>query len=170
MSRAFLLRRNILSLARNFTSSSSGGYEASQPFHLAVPVHSLKAAKDFYGGLLKLPEGRSSTSWQDYDLYGNQLVCHVVGEDYRNTDYFNPVDDDEVPVAHFGACLSSSAFDELANNLKEHGVKFIIEPHLRFKGQPGEQKTMFFKDPSNNNLEFKCMSNPSYLFESEGNY
>ena len=89
MSRAFLLRRNILPLARNFTSSSSGGYEASQPFHLAVPVHNLKAAKKFYGGILKLPEGRSSTSWQDYDLYGNQLVCHVVGEDYRNTDYFN---------------------------------------------------------------------------------
>ena len=155
---------------QSLCASSSGGYQASQPFHLAVPVHNLSAAKAFYGGILKLPEGRSSEKWQDYDLYGNQLVCHVVGEEYRNIDYFNPVDNDEVPVAHFGACLSSEAFDELANRLIRAGVRFIIEPHLRFKGQPGEQKTMFFKDPSNNNMEFKSMSNPSYLFEKDGKY
>ena len=133
-------------------------------------MHNLSAAKAFYGGILKLPEGRSSEKWQDYDLYGNQLVCHVVGEEYRNIDYFNPVDNDEVPVAHFGACLSSEAFDELANRLIQAGVRFIIEPHLRFKGQPGEQKTMFFKDPSNNNMEFKSMSNPSSLFDKDGQY
>ena len=82
----------------------------------------------------------------------------------------NPVDGDEVPVAHFGACLSDSQFDTLAAKVKEAGIKFIIEPHLRFEGQRGAQKTMFFKDPSNNNLEFKAMVNPDYLFEKAGTY
>eukprot|EP00392_Amoebophrya_sp_AT5.2_P004616 g4624.t1 len=141
-----------------------------RPFHLAVPVHDLQAAKEFYGGVLNLPEGRTSSKWQDYNLFGNQLVVHWVGESYRGADYFNPVDGDEVPVAHFGACLTSAEFDELAERLKGADVKFIIEPHLRFEGQPGEQKTMFFKDPSNNNLEFKALSNPNYLFEKRGNY
>ncbi len=85
-----------------------------RPFHLAVPVHDLEAAKDFYGGILQLPEGRTSTKWQDYNLFGNQLVVHWVGETYRGADYFNPVDGDEVPVAHFGACLTSGEFDQLA--------------------------------------------------------
>ena len=117
-----------------------------------------------------MTEGRSSTKWQDYNFYGSQVVCHWVGEDYRGKDYFNPVDGDEVPVAHFGAALTKEEFDQLATRLKEKGVKFIIEPHLRFEGQRGEQMTMFFKDPSNNNLEFKAMTNPDYLFEKEGNY
>ena len=80
-------------------------YKPSSPFHLAIPVHNLEEAKKFYGGILGLKEGRSSTKWQDYDFYGNQMVCHWVGENYRGIDYFNPVDGDEVPVAHFGACL-----------------------------------------------------------------
>ena len=148
----------------------SGGYAPSQPFHLAIPVHNLAKAKEFYGNVLGLKEGRSSDKWQDYDLFGNQLVCHWVGESYRGSDFFNPVDGDEVPVPHFGVCLDSESFEKLARNLKSHGVKFIIEPHLRFQGQRGEQKTMFFKDPSNNSLEFKCMSNPAYLFEKAGKY
>lgn len=135
-----------------------------------MPVHDLKAAKKFYGDVLGMTEGRTSTKWQDYSLYGNQFVCHWVGKNYRCTDYFNPVDGDEVPVPHFGACLTSQEFDALAKRLKSKGMKFIIKPHLRFKGQRGEQKTMFFKDQSNNNLEFKAMTNPDYLFEKEGKY
>ena len=153
--------------------SASGGKAGAallRPFHLAVPVHNLQKAKDFYGKVLGFTEGRSSTKWQDYNFFGNQVVCHWVGEKYRGADYYNPVDGDEVPVAHFGACLMSKEFDTLAARLTKHKVKFIIKPHLRFKGQRGEQKTMFFKDPSNNNLEFKAMSNPDYLFEKAGNY
>mmetsp|Transcript_45974 Transcript_45974/g.121517 ORF Transcript_45974/g.121517 Transcript_45974/m.121517 type:complete len:157 (-) Transcript_45974:21-491(-) len=143
---------------------------ALRPFHLAIPVHDLAAAKQFYGGILKLPEGRSSDRWQDYNLFGNQLVVHWVGKQYRGVDYVNPVDGDEVPVPHFGACLLADEFDALAANLRARDVKFVIEPHLRFEGQRGEQKTMFFKDPSNNNLEFKAMTNPDYLFEKQGEY
>ena len=128
-------------------SSSSKDYTHKvNPFHLAVPVHDLKAAKKFYGDVLGMTEGRTSTKWQDYSLYGNQFVCHWVGKNYRCTDYYNPVDGDEVPVPHFGACLTSKEFDALAKRLKSKGMKFIIKPHLRFKGQRGEQKTMFFKD------------------------
>ena len=101
-------------------------YQPSSPFHLAIPVHNLQAAKDFYGGVLGLVEGRSSLKWQDYNFYGNQFVCHWVGEDYRGQDFFNPVDGDEVPVAHFGACLEDKVFDELAERLVKAGVKFII--------------------------------------------
>lgn len=142
----------------------------SRPFHLAIPVHDLKVAKEFYGGTLGLTEGRSSDRWQDYNLFGSQLVCHWVGEDYRGRDFVNPVDGDEVPVAHFGACLTSDEFDSLAKKVQNAGIKFVIEPHTRFQGQKGEQKTMFFKDPSNNNLEFKAMATPTYLFEKAGSY
>jgi len=141
-----------------------------RPFHLAIPVHNLEEAKAFYGGVLGLKEGRSSTKWQDYELFGSQLVVHWVGEDYRGRDYFNPVDGDEVPVPHFGAALLAEEFETLAQRLKDQSVKFIIEPHVRFQGQKGEQSTMFFKDPSNNNLEFKAMKNQGYLFEKVGNY
>ena len=134
------------SSAQKKTSSSKDYAHKVNPFHLAVPVHDLKAAKKFYGDVLGMTEGRTSTKWQDYSLYGNQFVCHWVGKDYRCTDYFNPVDGDEVPVPHFGACLTSKEFDALAKRLKSKGMKFIIKPHLRFKGQRGEQKTMFFKD------------------------
>ena len=98
----------------------------------------------FYGNKLQLTEGRrSGDKWQDYSLYGSQIVCHYVGENYRGTDYFNPVDGDEVPVPHFGAVLSVSEFHELSTRLKQHKVNFIIKPHLRFEGQPGEQWTMY---------------------------
>eukprot|EP01032_Pedospumella_encystans_P016621 gene16621-18957_t len=110
------------------------------PFHLAVPVHNMHEARQFYGGILGLQEGRrSEDKWQDYSMYGHQLVCHFVGESYRCADFYNPVDGDEVPVPHF-------------------------EPHKRFVGQPGEQWTMFFKDPSGNNLEFKNVTHPENLF------
>jgi extradiol dioxygenase family protein len=114
---------------------------------------------------LGLKEGRrSEDKWQDYSLYGHQIVCHFVGENYRCIDYYNPVDGDEVPVPHFGAVLTEQQFMELWEKLKEHGITFIVQPHKRFVGQPGEQWTMFFKDPSGNNLEFKSMAQPQNLF------
>ena len=113
------------------------------PFHLAIPVHSVQAAREFYGGIMNLTEGRrAGDKWQDYSLNGHQLVCHYVGEDYKCQDYYNPVDGDEVPVPHFGLVLTASQFHELADRFRSHGIKFIIEPHLRFQGMPGEQLTM----------------------------
>ena len=139
---------------------------AGNPFHLAIPVHSMAEARAFYGGIMALSEGRrSEDKWQDYSLFGHQLVCHFVGEDYRCQDYFNPVDGDEVPVPHFGAvCETQEQFDTLAQRLKEANVQFVIPPTLRFQGKPGEQWTMFFKDPSSNNLEFKFVTHPQNLF------
>ncbi|KAL7561061.1 hypothetical protein ACA910_011896 [Epithemia clementina (nom. ined.)] len=134
------------------------------PFHYAFPVHDLELAKKFYGQVLGCEEGRSSTKWQDYSLHGHQIVCHWVGKDYRCQDYYNPVDGDDVPVPHAGLALTVEQFDEMAQRVRDAGVKFIIEPHLRFQGMPGEQYTMFFKDPSGNNLEFKAMTRPENLF------
>jgi extradiol dioxygenase family protein len=129
-----------------------------------MPVHDLDIAKDFYGNILGCEEGRSSEKWQDFSLHGHQIVCHWVGSDYRCQDYFNPVDGDEVPVPHFGLALTEDEFHTLAQRLTDAGIEFIIQPHLRFKGQPGEQWTMFFKDPSGNNLEFKSMTTIDNLF------
>lgn len=156
----------------NTTSSSSNTqYETrsipapGNPFHYAFPVHSLEEAKKFYGTVLGCEEGRSSEKWQDYSLYGHQIVCHWAGDDYRCIDYFNPVDGDEVPVPHAGLALETvEQFEDLADRLRSHGIQFVIEPHLRFVGEPGEQYTMFFKDPSGNNLEFKAMTNHANLF------
>lgn len=97
-------------------------------------------------------------------MEGHQIVCHYVGDDYRCVDYYNPVDGDEVPVPHFGLVLTEERFLALRDRLEEHQVNFIVKPHKRFVGQPGEQWTMFFKDPSNNNLEFKSMASPGNLF------
>ena len=147
------------------------------PFHYAFPVHNLDLAKEFYGGVLGCKEGRSSNKWQDYSLHGHQIVAHWAGDDYRCQDYYNPVDGDEVPVprksrfilydaiqttilwtissisvitilSDMGLALTVEQFHELADRVRKAGVKFIIEPHLRFEGMPGEQYTMFFKDPS----------------------
>ena len=134
-------------------------------FHLAVPVHDMSLARNFYGNILQCIEGRrNGDKWQDYSLYGHQIVCHFVGNDYRCIDYFNPVDGDEVPVLHFGVCVPKNTFHLLSQRLKEHNIQFIIPPTLRFEGQPGEQHTMFFKDPSGNNLEFKTMTYEENLF------
>ena len=135
------------------------------PFHIAIPCHDLKLARHFYGTVLGLTEGRrSEDKWQDYSISGHQLVCHFVGNDYRCIDYTNPVDGDEVPVPHFGLVLNLSEFNAFAERLQNANVKFIIPPTKRFEGKPGEQMTMFFKDPSNNNLEFKSITNSNYLF------
>ncbi len=137
-----------------------------QPFHLAFPVDDLEAARAFYGGVLGCPEGRSSDQWIDYDFFGHQIVAHLApGRGGRQAS--NAVDGDEVPVPHFGVVLDMDGFDALAERLKAAGVKFVIEPHIRFAGLPGEQATMFFLDPSGNALEFKAFADIGRLFAKQ---
>jgi extradiol dioxygenase family protein len=131
-------------------------------FHLAFPVHDLSAARRFYGELLGCPEGRSSESWVDFDFYGHQIVAHLAPEEARAAT--SAVDGDAVPVRHFGVILSVSEWQALADKLTSNGTRFIIEPHVRFVGEVGEQSTMFFLDPSGNALEFKAFADPSRVF------
>jgi uncharacterized protein len=126
------------------------------PFHLAIPVRDLAAARVFYGGVLGCPEGRSSADWVDFDFFGHQLVCHAVAGDDACESAHNPVDGHDVPVPHFGMVLEMPDWEALAARLKGAGIAFVIEPHVRFRGQPGEQATMFLTDPSGNALEFKA--------------
>jgi extradiol dioxygenase family protein len=132
------------------------------PFHLAFPVHDLGEARAFYGGLLGCPEGRSSDTWVDFNLYGHQIVAHLAHREARAI--HNPVDGHDVPVPHFGVVLDWDGFQALARRVREHGVAFVIEPYVRFEGQAGEQATMFFHDPSGNALEFKAFRDPAQLF------
>ena len=134
-----------------------------QPFHLAIPVHDLAAARAFYGQLLGCPEGRSAASWVDFDFFGHQLVAHL-DPARRPRVHHNIVDGHDVPVPHFGVVLEWSAWRELATRMRAGGVAFVIEPGIRFAGEVGEQATMFFHDPSDNALEFKAFKNPSRLF------
>jgi extradiol dioxygenase family protein len=124
------------------------------PFHLAIPVDDLTAARDFYGRVLDCPEGRSSETWIDFNLLGHQLVCHLAPSGQKT--HHNPVDGDQVPVPHFGVVLHMSDWHALAERLRAEKISFVIEPHVRFEGQIGEQATMFFLDPSNNAIEFKA--------------
>jgi len=133
------------------------------PFHLAFPVDDLAAARRFYGELLGCPEGRSAAHWVDFDFHGHQIVAHLAPEAVRLR-ATNPVDGDDVPVPHFGLVLEMGEWRELAERLKGAGVQFVIEPTVRFEGQPGEQATMFLLDPSGNALEFKAMADPAKLF------
>ena len=133
------------------------------PFHLAFPVDDLAAARAFYGGLLGCPEGRSADEWVDFDLYGHQIVAHLAPEAVRAR-ATNPVDGENVPVPHFGLVLTMDAWKALAERLESAGVDFVIPPTVRFAGQPGEQATMFFRDPAGNALEFKAMKDPAKLF------
>ena len=132
-------------------------------FHLAFPVHDLQAARRFYGGVLGCPEGRSSDAWIDFDFYGHQIVAHLAPEEtgHRAT---SSVDEHNVPVRHFGAILTMEQWQALADKLKAANTKFVIEPYVRFKGQVGEQATMFFLDPSGNALEFKAFGDRSQVF------
>ena len=136
------------------------------PFHLAFPVDDLAAARRFYGDLLGCPEGRSADHWVDFDLYGHQIVAHLA-PDAASARATNPVDGDEVPVPHFGLVLPMDQWKVLAERLQSAGVQFVIEPTIRFKGEPGEQATMFFLDPAGNALEFKAMADPAKLFAKE---
>ncbi len=134
-----------------------------RPFHLAFPVHDLSAARAFYGELLGCREGRSSDHWIDFDLYGHQIVAHL-DADMTPRPIHNAVDGHDVPVPHFGIVLTMPQWEDLASRLKAAGVQFGIEPYVRFKGQVGEQATMFFTDPSGNALEFKAFADDGQLF------
>ena len=133
------------------------------PFHLAFPVDDLAAARRFYGELLGCREGRSADEWVDFNLFGHQIVAHLAPEQARSRST-NEVDGEHVPVPHFGLVLSMDEWKGLAQRLQAAGVEFVIEPTVRFAGQPGEQATMFLLDPAGNALEFKAMADPAKLF------
>jgi len=133
------------------------------PFHLAFPVHDLALARKFYGETLGCPEGRSSEEWIDFNFYGHQIVAHLApGE--AGTAQRNAVDGHGVPVRHFGIVLPMKDWQAMAERLKAQGTAFVIEPYIRFQGQPGEQATMFFLDPSGNALEVKAFADIKMLF------
>jgi len=134
-----------------------------QPFHLAFPVTSLAKARSFYGDLLGCSEGRSSDEWVDFNFYGHQIVAHLSPHEAGHH-HTSEVDGDNVPVRHFGMVLDMHEWERLATKLKDAQTQFVIEPHIRFKGQVGEQATMFFLDPCGNAVEFKAFADPSRLF------
>jgi extradiol dioxygenase family protein len=136
-------------------------------FHLAIPVDDLDAARHFYGTVLQLEQGRSAESWVDWNLHGHQLVTHLAPAGPAGA--HNPVDGHDVPVPHFGLLLSVTEFHRLAERLRANGTQFVIEPYLRFEGKPGEQWTMFLRDPAGNALEFKAFADDSQVFATEGN-
>lgn len=146
---------------------------ASALFHLAFPVHDLASARHFYGSVIGCAEGRSADSWVDFDFYGHQLVAHLApdecavgkdGVDSVDGAATSAVDGHQVPVRHFGAILALAEWQALADRLRDAGIDFVIEPHIRFPGQPGEQATMFFLDPSGNALEFKAFADLTQVF------
>ena len=135
----------------------------ARPFHLAFPVRDLEEARAFYGGLLGCPEGRSSDEWVDFDFYGHQIVAHLSPNEAGHHQT-NEVDSHNVPVRHFGMVLTMDQWQSLADKLRAVGTRFVIEPYIRFKGEVGEQATMFLLDPCGNALEFKAFADPSRLF------
>ncbi|APE28351.1 VOC family protein [Aurantiacibacter gangjinensis] len=138
------------------------------PFHLAFPVDNLPAARQFWTEVMGCTEGRSSDDWCDFAFHGHQIVAHqapsVVA---RNTGGSNPVDGHDVPIPHFGLVLPIEEWEKLAERLKAANVPFEIEPYIRFKGEPGEQATMFFRDPSGNAIEMKAFGDPEALFAKD---
>ncbi len=138
---------------------------ALSPFHLAIPVDDLAAARHFYGTVFNLPEGRSSEKWVDFDFYGHQLVIHEAPKNAApDAVHTNHVDGHGVPVPHFGLVLSWEEWEQLAARLRDFQIKFEIEPYVRFRGQVGEQATMFFFDPCGNALEFKAFKDIATMF------
>ena len=134
------------------------------PFHLAIPVSNLEESVAYYRDNLGLREGRSSNKWADFDFFGHQLVCHV--SNIINEQITNPVDGEEVPVPHFGVVLSIEKFEEFLLQINDKNIDFIIKPTIRFKGEIGEQRTMFFRDPSGNAIEIKAFKDMKKLFSS----
>ena len=134
-----------------------------QPFHLAIPVKNLEVCRTFYRDIIQCVEGRSDTHWVDFNFFGHQLVIHQK-DDFIPQQISNPVDGHEVPVPHFGVVLSMDDWEKLSQRLIKNGTEFIIEPTIRFKGKPGEQATLFFKDPEGNALEFKAFKDIGQLF------
>lgn len=136
------------------------------PFHLAFPVHDLAAARAFWGGLMGCAEGRSAAEWVDFNFHGHQIVAHLAPDACGDT-ASNPVDGHNVPVPHFGLVLPMAEWQALADRLTAAGTEFGIAPHIRFKGQAGEQATMFFRDPSGNAIEMKAFADPARLFATD---
>ena len=136
-----------------------------RPFHLAFPVDDLEKTREFYINILGCREGRSSDRWIDFDMYGHQVVAHLI--DKVEKVQTNPVDGDDVPASHFGVILDMEDWESLSERLKSSGMNFIIEPHIRFKGEAGEQATMFFLDPCGNALEFKAFKNDDMIFATD---
>ena len=134
------------------------------PFHLAIPVSNLEKSVIYYRDILGLKEGRSSNKWADFDFFGHQLVCHV--SDSINEQITNPVDGEEVPVPHFGVVLAIEEFEAFLLKINDKDIDFIIEPTIRFKGEVGEQRTMFFRDPSGNAIEIKAFKDMQNLFNA----
>ena len=134
------------------------------PFHLAIPVSNLEESVAYYRDTLGLREGRSSNKWADFDFFGHQLVCHF--SNTINEQITNPVDGEEVPVPHFGVVLSIEKFEEFLLQINDKNIDFIIKPTIRFKGEIGEQRTMFFRDPSGNAIEIKAFKDMNKLFSS----
>jgi extradiol dioxygenase family protein len=132
------------------------------PFHIAFAVDDLAKAREFYGALLGCQEGRSAETWVDFNLFGHQIVAHH--KPGRADQHHNEVDGHDVPVPHFGVVLTMTDWEELAARLKEARIAFLIEPHIRFKGEAGEQATMFFLDPAGNALEFKAFAEMDQIF------
>jgi extradiol dioxygenase family protein len=137
-----------------------------RPFHIAFPVDDLEAARRFYGTVMGCPEGRSAADWIDFDLFGHQIVAHYKPSAAAGTQprHSNSVDGHDVPVPHFGVVLTRDQWRLLAQRVTDAGVTFIVEPHTRFEGLPGEQSTMFFLDPAGNALEFKAFDDLNQLF------
>ena len=133
------------------------------PFHIAIPVHNLETCRTFYREVLNCEEGRSSEHWVDFNFFGHQLVIHYKPKSHEDL-HVNPVDGKQVPVPHYGVVLTWDRFQNLAENLKQKNIRFIIEPYIRFEGQVGEQATMFFYDPAGNALEFKAFKDMDQLF------
>ena len=136
-----------------------------QPFHLAIPVNDLEESTEFYEKILGATKGRSSSLWIDYNFFGHQLVCHLVKGKSEVT--LNPVDDDDIPVPHFGVVLEWEDFDKLKEDLQAKNFNFYLKPKIRFAGKAGEQATMFIKDPSNNAIEFKAFRDMGNLFSKD---
>ncbi len=136
-------------------------------FHLAIPVSDLAGCRHFYGDTLGFPEGRSDTHWVDFDMFGHQLVIHeVAGGRPSSVAGTNPVDGDDVPVPHFGVLLPLEQWEQLAQQLVDASMEFVIDPHVRFAGEKSEQHTMFFLDPSGNALEFKSFTDDDQVFST----
>jgi extradiol dioxygenase family protein len=133
------------------------------PFHFAFFVHDLDSTRRFYGAVLGCPEGRSTESWIDFDFFGNQISAHATGPVTPTSDA-GEVDGVRVPMPHFGALLDWDEFQRVAGRIREARIAFIIEPRVRYSGEPGEQVTMFLRDPSGNALEFKSFRHPEHVF------
>ena len=153
-------------MTRHRHAARNAGMSDLRPFHIAFPVHDLAAARAFYGGVLGCPEGRSAPEWIDFDLFGHQIVAHLKPgmQPHSAVATSNAVDGHDVPVPHFGVVLTMTDWRALADRVAAAGIRFGIAPHVRFPGQPGEQATMFFLDPSGNALEFKAFADLGQLF------